>query len=209
MSTQHIEQVESILMNQLDFLRTQKEEATLLEALAADFVDATCHTDTLLKSWISPALYDALHASSQATAETTLEDFISMPPTASLRLVLADQLNAIADGVSSLDLLCHSACKTIINKTIEFSRFIDSKLLVEEYDHNVLKKFARRPPPLYHMGLGNVEKLLFWILNFVVRPFVFSAYSELDWCQGYVVGYAAVGGGALKRSALVNHTGCK
>jgi hypothetical protein len=204
--------LESSLERQLELFRRQKHEILYLESLRDEFATfqaaraATEAPGMLLSQWLSSSFFESI-----GIADCTIEEFTRLPLSSSMRLSIVDVLKESAPGIYEFDLLHREASVYLKNVTVEFSTFLKKKLEQElslGVTNSDLTIFCKRPPSLYHMGLSIIEHLLLTILN-AVYPLLFPDYSslgELDWCQGYVVGYSSILTSGVQRSALVHHT---
>jgi len=201
--------LESSLEKQLDIFKRQKQEILYLDSLKDEFVlyqSGKQSPSMSIKQWLSQSLYENL-----GIADCNVEDFVCSTIPASLKLLIADAIVEISPEIYSLNIFSNDACKYLRDVTVEFSDFVNQKLereISQGLSDTVLLKFSRRPPSLWYMGFGFIERLLFVVLS-AVYPLLFPEYSscgELDWCQGYVVGYSPTPSSGVQRSALVNHS---
>lgn len=193
-----IDVLEGKLHANMELLRKQKHDIIKQESLRDEFIARTSKIDMRVGSWLSVDMVQAIGD------DISIEELIKRPCKAGIRLAIADLLAEDVEGIHSIDLFNAKACMLLCERTKEFYSFTNLKV---QTDRDLLA-FTSRSPPLYHMGLEWIEKLLLWIVNLIL-PVTFQEYSDvdIDWCQGYVVGYApSRRDTSAQRSALINHT---
>ena len=208
-------ELESTLIKALEKFQLQKKEVLEFENIRSEFLQRNFDTDMSMKCWLSKPLFEAL-----GSPNMKINEYSNIKVTPSIQLAIVDNMETIENELFLTEILNPNACKMIIDRSKLFSEFLQEKLarknaLFDDTSSSLIK-FCNRPPPLYYMGLQDLEEFFIWFIN-IISPISFPEYvkdGKLDWAQGYIVGYSpskisesdSSPSLLLQRSALINHT---